>query len=517
MRFLKPAGYAFMALVLLGGWGFLYWLGSAADVGAIERTRTAVAELRAIDTRWNTRLLDTSAPAAAAPAQHGSAYSNVEVRALGLGSAAVGRALLGLKAALDEKATLVERHAAARAAAAAAARTDPVDEAKLAELRAAATALQESAWQVSTGSRLSLVARELDRALDDALTQAELFRMLLLYYSGILLAVLAYVVWRLAQSRREIDLANARLREANETLETRVEERTREVHEALRRLKESEAMLVQSEKMSSLGQMVAGLVHEVNTPLAYVKASMEGLNRRVPELAQLASETDALLALLQADNADETQLAEKFAAVRALLDGLLEGGAVEDIARQAQDGVFGIGQISELVGNLKDFSRLDRSQVARVDLHEGLESALRIARHQLKTRSVQRVFGTIAPVSCSPSQINQVFLNLITNAAQATPEDGGRITVRTTMPDAEHVAIEIADNGQGIPADVLPKIFDPFFTTRPAGKGTGLGLAISYRIVESHGGKREVKSVPGSGTRFTVLLPLTPPAAAAAA
>ncbi|MGQ0512132.1 MAG: sensor histidine kinase [Betaproteobacteria bacterium] len=510
MRFLKPAGYAVMALALAGGWGFLYWLGGAVDIDAIERTRGALSDLRGIDSRWNARLLDATAPAAYS--HHRSAYSNLEVRVLALNSGQAGRALVGLRAALDEKADLVDQHAAARDALAAAARADPVDEAKVTEMRAAAATLHERAWQAPTASRMGLVARELDRALDEALGQAELFRVLLLYYSGILLAVLAYVVWRLAESRRETDRANAQLRDANETLEARVQDRTREVSNALARLKESEAMLVQSEKMSSLGQMVAGLVHEVNTPLAYVKASMEGLKRRVPEVGRLATETDQLLALLAADGVDEAQLAARFASVRALLDELRARKVVEEIGRQVEDGVFGIAQISELVGSLKNFSRLDRSQVAQVDLHEGLESSLRIARHQLKTRAVAREFGKIARVSCSPSQINQVFLNLISNAAQATPEDGGRITVRTSMPDAAHVAVEIADNGHGIPAEVLPKIFDPFFTTKPVGKGTGLGLSICYRIVENHGGKLQVDSRPGLGTRFTVLLPVAPPA-----
>ena len=510
---LKTAGYVAMALALASGWAFLYWLGGAVDIGAIERTRGALADLRMLDARWNARLMDpVPPPAPAAPSQHRSAYSNLEVRALALGTGQAGRALVGLQAALDEKAELVDRHAAARAVLAAAEREQPADEAKRAELRAAIPALLERAWQAPTASRMGLVERELDRALDEALGQAELFRVLLLYYSGILLAILAYVVWRLAESRRETDRANAQLREANETLEARVAERTRELSDALARLKESEAMLVQSEKMSSLGQMVAGLVHEVNTPLAYVKASMEGLKKRVPEVGRLATDTDQLLALLSAEGADEAQLAAKFASVRALLDDLRARNALEEIGRQVEDGVFGIAQISELVGSLKNFSRLDRSQVAQVDLHEGLESALRIARHQLKTRAVAREFGKIARVACSPSQINQVFLNLITNAAQATPESGGRVTVRTSMPDAAHVAVEVADNGHGIPAEVLPKIFDPFFTTKPVGQGTGLGLSICYRIVANHGGELKVDSRPGLGTRFTVLLPVAPPA-----
>ena len=126
---------------------------------------------------------------------------------------------------------------------------------------------------------------------------------------------------------------------------------------------------------------------------------------------------------------------------------------------------------------------------------------------------MKKLFGQIPKVNCSPSQVNQVFLNLITNAAQATPEQGGAITVKTMLRDPGHVAVDVIDNGHGIPDDILKKIFDPFFTTKEAGKGTGLGLAVSYKIVESHGGKIEVASEVGKGSRFTVVLPIRPPAA----
>ena len=176
----------------------------------------------------------------------------------------------------------------------------------------------------------------------------------------------------------------------------------------------------------------------------------------------------------------------------------------EALEAQLKDGLHGIGRIAELVANLKDFSRLDRSRVAQVDLHEGIESTLRIAQHQIGKRAVKKTFGEIPRISCSPSQINQVVLNLLVNAAQPRrrPEGDRRAPAR-----AAHVAIDIADNGTGIPPEVLPRIFDPFFTTKEAGKGTGLGLAICYRIVEDHGGKLEVQSKPGN-TRFSIVLPV---------
>jgi two-component system NtrC family sensor kinase len=146
--------------------------------------------------------------------------------------------------------------------------------------------------------------------------------------------------------------------------------------------------------------------------------------------------------------------------------------------------------------------------VARFDLHEGLESTLQIARNLVKFKDVRKNFGDIPQVSCSPSQINQVFLNLVTNAAQATPENGGIIAITTKRIGDDRVCVEVQDNGHGIPPEVLPKIFDPFFTTKDVGKGTGLGLSIAYKIIQQHGGKISVASEVGKGTRFTVVLPV---------
>jgi signal transduction histidine kinase len=182
-----------------------------------------------------------------------------------------------------------------------------------------------------------------------------------------------------------------------------------------------------------------------------------------------------------------------------------------------KDGLYGIGQMTELVVNLKNFSRLDRSKVASCNLNEGLESTLLLARHELKDRTVKKNFGDIPAITCSPSQVNQVFLNLINNAAQATEPGRGVIVVTTRREDEGHVAVEVEDNGKGIPPEVLPKIFDPFFTTKEVGKGTGLGLSIAYKIIEQHGGRIRVGSNVGVGTRFSVVLPLSPPEAATGA
>jgi signal transduction histidine kinase len=152
--------------------------------------------------------------------------------------------------------------------------------------------------------------------------------------------------------------------------------------------------------------------------------------------------------------------------------------------------------------------------VSSFNLNEGLESALLLAKHELKHLTIKKHFGEIPAITCSPSQLNQVFLNLINNAAQAIESGNGELTLTTRVEDAHHVAVEIADNGKGIPPEIMSKIFDPFFTTKAVGKGTGLGLSISYKIIEQHGGKISVDSTVGKGTRFTIILPLTPPVTA---
>ena len=298
-------------------------------------------------------------------------------------------------------------------------------------------------------------------------------------------------------------------------MEAQLAKQTEDLASAYKQLKASQLQLIQSEKMASLGQMVAGVAHEINTPLGYVKNNIEMMEMFFEDSQGLVGASQALADTLLSPTSDERELQERLAALAAARDGQT-GNRDGDVQRLFADTRFGIEQISKLVMNLKNFSRLDRAATADVDLNECLDSAVLLARNVLKNRvEVVRQYGELPRISCMPSQLNQVFLNMLTNAAQAI-EGAGRILLKTETEEG-WLKVTVQDTGKGIPADVLARIFDPFFTTKPVGQGTGLGLSISYQIVQQHGGDIRVTSQPGKGTRFTVRLPLTPPAAQAAA
>ena len=368
--------------------------------------------------------------------------------------------------------------------------------------RAAEQQIFDTLSSLTSGPRIDTLTTLFNRELEATLTDNERFRVYLIAYAAALLILIAWL--------------GSKIRAANLSLEHRVIERTRELSEALEHLRESEAQLIQSEKMSSLGQMVAGVAHEINTPLAYVKNSLGTVSDRLGDLSGALDHCEKLLALLQAGQAaDPNELSRQFARASSAIAQLKASGAAEELAALVKDGLYGTGQMAEIVGNLKDFSRLDRSKVTSFNLNDGLDSTLTLAKHMLKSVKVDKRLGDVPPVLCSPSQVNQVFLNLVTNAVQALEDGKGTITLTTRSEDGG-VAVEVDDTGKGIPEDVLPKIFDPFFSTKEVGKGTGLGLSVSYKIVQQHGGRIDVESTPGVGTRFTVWFPLKPPAEFAA-
>ena len=336
------------------------------------------------------------------------------------------------------------------------------------------------------------------RENDLLLVKQQFFQRALVAYSVFLLALLAFAAWRLFRYYRQLNTTNAALETTN------VE------------LKESQVHLVQAEKMSALGQMVAGIAHEINTPLAYVKGTFSVLKDQLDPFQSLVTQSHGFTQALRSTERNRETLNQQFRTVEGTARTLAERDAVGEMSMLLTDGIHGIEQISEIVLNLKNFSRLDREKVSNFSVEEGLDSTLLLARNLLKNRvEVRKEYGHVPQIIGSPSQINQVFLNIITNAVHAMPEraEPGVITLRTSMQDATTVRIQIQDNGKGIPAEVLPRIFDPFFTTKPIGQGTGMGLSISYKIIQEHGGQITVDSEQGAGTTFTILLPINPVAA----
>ncbi len=296
------------------------------------------------------------------------------------------------------------------------------------------------------------------------------------------------------------------------TMEVQMRANTRELEQANVQLKSSQLALVQSEKMASLGQMVAGIAHEINTPLGYVQNNVamgQGLFRQLQDMiAGYEGLADALLD----ENATEDRIAALMQQIAAFRSDIDAGEMLGEMHGLMEDSLYGISQISELVLNLKNFSRMDSAATEAVSLNDCIDSALNIGRNVLKDKvNVVKELGDLPSITCAPSQLNQVFLNLFTNAAHAM-EGQGRLFIRSWSA-GDSVYVSVADNGKGIPEKVLARIFDPFFTTKAVGEGTGLGLAITHQIIAKHGGEIRVESRVGEGTRFEIRLPVEPPKA----
>ncbi|MEM8814614.1 MAG: ATP-binding protein [Pseudomonadota bacterium] len=336
--------------------------------------------------------------------------------------------------------------------------------------------------------------------------RAERARLLLAMLSVFLLGGVAMVGLRLRQSYRALNDSNDALERVNSSLEERVRDRTAELSEAFSELKESQVQLVQAEKMSSLGSLVAGISHEINTPLWYLISNASTIQERLGAVKALSSVSKEMLEKVRSgENAREALSQGLKALDKMYADGLDDD--IEEAGDLIEDCIGGLNDLTEMAQSLKDFSRLDRAPVGDFDVNDGLDKTLLIAKNKLKEKvTVSKDYGEVPTVRCSPSQINQIFLNLITNAADAI-ETSGEITVRTRLED-DKVLISIADTGSGIPEDILSKIHDPFFTTKEVGSGTGLGLSIVDRIIKAHNGALEVESTPGEGTTFTVALPI---------
>jgi signal transduction histidine kinase len=287
-----------------------------------------------------------------------------------------------------------------------------------------------------------------------------------------------------------------------------VERRTRQLTETSVELqreiderKQLESQLVQSEKLASLGQLAAGVAHEINNPIGFISSNLGSLDGYFKQLQEM------LDAYRDAEEAiGSTELVERLQRLRDKVELEFLREDIPLLIKESKDGISRVGQI---VKDLKDFSRADSSQEWQwANVQQGIESTLNIVANELKYKAdVVKDYQPLPEIECLPSQINQVIMNLIVNASQAIGPERGTLTLRTGL-EGETVWIEVTDTGAGITPEHLKKIFDPFFTTKPVGQGTGLGLSLSYGIVKKHRGDISVRSELGVGTTFRVQLPI---------
>jgi PAS domain S-box-containing protein len=277
-----------------------------------------------------------------------------------------------------------------------------------------------------------------------------------------------------------------------------------EQQQLITRLREAHDQLLQSEKMASIGQLAAGVAHEINNPIGFVNSNMSTLNRYVGTLLSLVHACNEAVA----QEAPGTALAARVDALNADADLDFLKDDIGDLVNESLDG---LKRVRDIVQSLKDFSHVGATDWQYADLHAGLETTLNIVANEIKYKAVvERRYGQLPEVKCLASQLNQVFMNLLVNAGHAIRERGV-ITIATGVEN-DWVWVAISDTGCGIAPQNMNRIFEPFFTTKPVGSGTGLGLSLSYSIVNKHGGRIEVDSTPDVGTTFTIRLPLVPPA-----
>lgn len=308
-----------------------------------------------------------------------------------------------------------------------------------------------------------------------------------------------------------VEQRTAELAEVNKTLRDDVSRREVAEHELISRNAELSALnaklssaqehLIQSEKLASIGQLAAGVAHEINNPIGYIFSNFGTLENYLGSLFEM---------LTAYENTESVHSApEVVKELKSKREGLDLKFLKEDIPVLMRESKEGIVRVRKIVQDLKDFSHVDNNpEWQHVNLNSGIESTLNVINNELKYKAdVIREYGDIPDIQCLPSQVNQVVMNLVVNAAHAMGTERGKITVRTGVEN-ENVWFNVTDTGSGIPADVLPRIFDPFYTTKPIGKGTGLGLSLSYGIIQKHHGTMTVHTEVGKGSTFRVTLPI---------
>lgn len=317
----------------------------------------------------------------------------------------------------------------------------------------------------------------------------------------------------LTKTSQQRDSFEAEILELNRSLEARVQQRTEELQKkhallvkAFKSVKETQAKLVQSEKMAGLGTMAAGVAHEINNPVGFVKSNLGSLQAYSKNLTDYVQRLDELLK----EHDDMQSLRDALQAAREEFDIEYTAEDIEPLIIESQDGV---NRVEAIVSGLRSFAREDDEQQAPADINGALQSTLKVAANQLKYKcTVHEDYADLPALTCNIGRLNQVFMNLLVNAGQAIDEDG-EIFISTRFINNE-VIVSIRDTGCGMSPEVQKQLFNPFFTTKDVGSGTGLGLSISHGIVEEHGGRIQVQSVEGKGSRFIVRLPVQGPLSA---
>ena len=289
----------------------------------------------------------------------------------------------------------------------------------------------------------------------------------------------------LLETNRQLALSEARYRDLAASLEEKVQQRTKE-------LKSTYARLLQQEKMASVGQLAAGVAHEINNPMGFVTSNLNTLHKYLGRMADMLD--------FCRTSKNEEAIAQKWQALK--LDFILSD--TRDLIVQSLEGA---GRVAKIVSDLKGFSHVDDLGETRVNVHDEIDLTLRVlSREMPPDTEIVREYGDIPPLRCKPGLLCQAFLNIFRNAFEACPR-GLRLTISSTFSE-ETLHLQFADNGPGVPRDILPRIFDPFFTTKDVGRGTGMGLAVTYDVIIAHGGTIECRCPEAGGTVFAITLPL---------
>ncbi|MBD8095933.1 hybrid sensor histidine kinase/response regulator [Pseudomonas fluorescens] len=360
----------------------------------------------------------------------------------------------------------------------------------------------EQLWKVAPDLQVVVCTAYSDYSWDDLLSRLHAYDRLLILkkpFDNIEVQQMANTLANKWDMARRASLQTLQL-------ERLVEQRTQALQLEINERKHLESQLVQSEKLASLGQLAAGVAHEINNPVGFISSNLSTLERYFNQLQQMLEayqHSEALIA--QQDPRDRLE---------ALRTALELDFLREDIPVLIRESKEGIGRVIQIVKDLKNFSRVDNDQTWQfANLQHGIDSTLNIVASELKYKAdVIKHYTPLPDIECLASQLNQVVMNLVINAAQAMGPERGTITISNGV-EGDTIWLEVADNGCGIAADTVQKIFDPFFTTKPVGEGTGLGLSLSYGIVKKHRGDISVSSELGKGTTFRVVLPIRQTAA----